>query len=86
MEERDPRTVVIELPVAMPSWNRLLAVNHFTRKKIRKLSHQIVKDAASGKDSDEWVIKAYLAEIRPSAKNKAAAAAAKRKRVRNAKK
>ncbi len=86
MEERNPRTVVIELPVALPSWNRLLANNRFQNKAIRHLMHEIVSDAVSGKVTPEWILKDYLARIRPSKKNKTAAAKAKRKHAQNAKK
>ncbi len=75
--------VEITLPVALPSWNRLLSVTHFTRKKIRKLVHQIVEDAVEGKETPEWILKEYMSQIRPSKKNKVAAAKAKRKHARS---
>lgn len=35
-------SVVVEVPVKMPSWNYLLAMNRFKRAKVRHLIHQLV--------------------------------------------
>lgn len=32
----------IELPIPMPTWNRILAMQHFERMKLRDLIHQFV--------------------------------------------
>lgn len=35
-------SVVVEVPVKMPSWNYLLAMNRFKRAKVRHLVHRLV--------------------------------------------
>lgn len=34
--------VVVEIPVALPTWNCLLAADHWKRKRIRDAVHEIV--------------------------------------------
>ena len=55
MSKRKP--ITIELPIAMPTWNRLLANNRFQNKAIRHLIHEIVDDAVYGRDTNEWMLK-----------------------------
>jgi hypothetical protein len=42
LSELPAGSVVVEVPVKMPSWNYLLAMNRFKRAKVRHLLHQLV--------------------------------------------
>jgi hypothetical protein len=41
------KTLVIVLPFKLPTWNALLAMNHWARKKERDRIHKAVSDAVS---------------------------------------
>lgn len=41
-QEEIKQCLTIELPVPMPTWNRILAMHHFERKKLRDLVHKFV--------------------------------------------
>jgi hypothetical protein len=75
--------MTIELPIALPTWNRLLAMHHWQRKKLRDLIHLFVCiSIAYGKDWPTWMeyqgkrylteslLQEYLQMIRPSSSNK----------------
>ena len=78
-----PRVEVIELPIPMPSWNRLLAMNHFVRMKCRNLIHQFVSDSITSENdsststtcqskqsSTDLFMLEYLQTIRPNESRK----------------
>ena len=77
------REVKIELPVPLPSWNRVLSMHPYQRKKLRDLLHEMVELKSEGEEVGELCVREYMVMIRPSAKNKkalsAARSAAKRK-------
>lgn len=71
----------IELPIPMPTWNRILAMHPMVRKKLRDYIHVFVKAALmpqwperiefDGKLRDtDTLVAEYIAVIRPSKKNK----------------
>lgn len=57
--------LVLELPIPLPTWNRILAMHHWERKKLRDLIHEITRRAVSGERSNEIMIQQYLKLIRP---------------------
>lgn len=66
----EPDQLVIVLPFAMPTWNRILQMQHFERMKLRHFIHQFVSASVCStciglKEAAEFM---YL--IRPSKKNK----------------
>lgn len=71
--------MIIELPFPLPTWNRLLAMNHWERKKCRDLIHRMtcisIQSGVGLPTSTEYQRKQpsmelcrleYLAMIRPS--------------------
>lgn len=75
--------LVIVLPLPLPTWNRLLAMHHWERKKCRDLLHLFVAiSIAYGKDWPTWMEyqgkrywteslkQDYLQTIRPSSSGK----------------
>lgn len=61
----------IVLPVAMPTWNRVLAMHPYERKKLRDMLHKIVADSVNGVDQTELEALEYLQCIRPNKTRKA---------------
>lgn len=86
VEKRDDRTsakLEIELPIPMPSWNRLIAMHFWERKKCRDLIHAFVLHFCTPENesltlityqgkprSMVWLQQAYLGTIRPSTSRK----------------
>lgn len=79
----EPETLVIELPIPMPTWNRILQMQHFERMKLRHLLHQFVctstidarglqtsTDSASKPSSTVLLRLEYFATIRPNKSRK----------------
>ncbi len=79
----EPR--VIEIPIPMPTWNRILQMQHFERMKLRHLIHQFVStsittgsdsltptDSASRQSSTDLLLLEYLQAIRPNKSRKLA--------------
>jgi len=62
--------VKIEIPIVLPSWNRVLAINHWGKKKFRDLTDRIVKDMVAGEEPSDLLLKEYIYLCRPSQKNK----------------
>lgn len=82
---RPKRSFVLSLPVPMPTWNRLLAMNPWERKRVRDLLHQFVSLSVTfGNDwptlmvyqgkqcSTASLIQRYLRTIRPSTSKRSA--------------
>ncbi len=82
MEDRCQR-LDVELPIPMPTWNRILAMQHFERMKLRDLIHQFVSlslthergwltrtDSASKQHSMLLLEQTYLQTIRPNKSRK----------------
>ena len=78
-ESRPLRSLTVELPIALPTWNQLLGMNRWKRKKVRDLIHHAVFiSIASGNDwpmqtvyqgkqrSTDSFITEYYQTIRPS--------------------
>jgi hypothetical protein len=66
------RTEVVEyvLPMPLVTWNRVLSMHHYQRKKLRDLTDMIVEAVVNDTEVDElWVLE-YMAISRPSKKNK----------------
>jgi len=63
----------MEIQIPMPTWNRVLSMHHYERKKLRDMIHGFVEQSVTGKINKELSIDKYLSVIRPSEKNKAAA-------------
>jgi hypothetical protein len=71
----------IELPIPMPTWNRILAMQHFERMKLRHLIHHFISLAIAGwpdvSDYDgkardtSFLVLEYMQLIRPNKKRKA---------------
>lgn len=79
--KRNKRSIVIELPIVLPSWNRILAINHWGKRKICDLTDRIVKQVIDKGEVDEYLEKEYTYQCRPSKKNRnAVTSARKRKR------
>ena len=79
--------LTIELPVPMPTWNRILAMHHWQRMELRHLLHLFVSLSATfGNDwptstvyqgkrqSTDLLLLEYLQTIRPSKSRKSAIA------------
>jgi hypothetical protein len=77
------RTFTIVLPFKLPTWNQLLAMNHWQRKKVRNWIHDaVLRCIHEGKDSQtqtEQVLKLsltgselqeYLSMIQPNSSKK----------------
>lgn len=77
----------ITLPVPMPTWNRILAMHHWERMKLRHLMHLFVSlSCTHGSDWPIWtvfqskrrltalLVQEYLQTIRPSKSRKSAIA------------
>lgn len=73
----------VELPVPLPTWNRMLAMHHWERKKLRDLLHKFVSlSLAHGTDwptvtdyqgkpcSTDLLIAEYFLMIRPNKSRK----------------
>lgn len=60
----------IVLPIPLPTWNRLLAMNYWARKQARDMIHSFVRCAVSKQGISDFQIINYMEIIRPSAKNK----------------
>jgi hypothetical protein len=60
----------IHLPFPLPTWNRLLACNHWQRRKIRHFIHDFVQTILSGGDITDKDLEEYDKSIRPKAKKK----------------
>ena len=73
------KTVKIEVPIVLPSWNRVLAINHWGKKKFRDLTDRIVKDVVEGREANDLLLKEYIYLCRPSQKNKNAVASARKR-------
>jgi len=61
--------VVVE-DFAVPSWNRVLAMHEMTRMRCRKLIHNIVAEAISGRYPTDLALLEYEVINRPTAKRK----------------
>ena len=77
--KRNKRSIVIELPIVLPSWNRILAINLWQKKKLRDLTDRIVKQVVDKGEVDEHLEMEYLYQCRPSKKNRNAAANARKR-------
>lgn len=77
------KSLVIELPIPMPTWNRILGMGIWERKKLRDLIHEYVSrslttesdssiqmDSPSKRLSMELFDLTYLQTIRPSKSRK----------------
>jgi hypothetical protein len=86
----ESKTLVIELPFPMPTWNRVLAMQHFQRAKMRTLLHRLVSiyiplERASlipmasviNTQSTSLLIAELLKMIRPSTSSKSRSAKSK---------
>ena len=75
----------IELPIPMPTWNRILAMHHWERMKLRHLLHLFVSlSITHGSDWPTWtdfqgkrqltelLLLDYLQTIRPNKSRKSA--------------
>lgn len=75
--------LTIELPVPMPTWNRILAMQHFERMKLRDLIHKFVSlshihgsdwptstDYQGKQQSTDLLKLEYLQAIRPNKSRK----------------
>ena len=73
------KTLTIILPFPLPTWNRILAMHHWERKKFRDLTDQLVSrfipkgtDArtqtahALSTSSTVWLVLEYYKMIRPN--------------------
>lgn len=76
--KRNKKSIVIEVPIVLPSWNRVLAINHWGKKKFRDLTDRIVQQVVDKGEVDEYLEKEFLYLCRPSTKNKNAAASARK--------
>lgn len=78
---RRRKKIVVE--AVLPSWNRVLNMNRFQRKKLRDIADKLVAAAVKGKQPTEVEVAEWTLMIRPSIKNKkalnVARSAAKRK-------
>ena len=87
--------IVIEIPVPMPTWNRLLAMHPWERKKCRDLIHLFVSlsithgpdwptltDYQGKQQSTDLLKMEYLQTIRPNKSRKSAISKAKAERRR----
>lgn len=85
-----PRRIEIELPIPLPTWNRVLAMHHWERMDCRHLIHLFVSASIRyGSDwptqmewrgsmrSTDWLLAKYSQTIRPSKSSKSALAKAK---------
>lgn len=77
--KRNKRSIVINLPIVLPSWNRILAINLWQKKKLRDLTDRIVRQVIDKGDVDEHLEMEYTYTCRPSQKNKNAAANARKR-------
>lgn len=81
----EDRCLEIEIPLPMPTWNRILAMQHFERMKLRDLIHTFVSLSAThgsdwptstdyqGKRQSTDLLKLeYLQTIRPNKSRKSA--------------
>lgn len=66
----------IELPFPLPTWNRILAMHHWERKKLRDQIHQMVTCVVAGRGVSQGQLEEYDRMIRPKAKPKRRAASA----------
>lgn len=77
--------ITIVLPFPLPTWNRVLAMHHWQRKKLRDALHELVciftpigKDSLTPMEyqrkllSTESLRQEYYLMIRPSSSNKSA--------------
>ena len=84
------------LPVALPTWNRVLAMNHWQRKKLRDLTDKFVSmciregidsliamERVSSTPKMQSLIVAYYEMIRPTSSQKALAKRKKRSKGKN---
>ena len=78
--KKTPSTVKIEIPVVLPSWNRVLAINHWGKRKFCDLTDRIVKDVVNGKEPNDLLLREYIYLCRPSQKNRNAVANARKKK------
>lgn len=62
--------LIIELPVALPTWNRVLAMHPQERKKLRHLMHLFVQLAVDKQSPSQLELAEYGALIRPSKSSK----------------
>ena len=80
----------IEIPLPMPTWNRILAMHHWERVKLRHLLHLFVSlSITHGSDWPTWTVfqgkrrsmdllkLEYLQTIRPNKSRKSAIAKAR---------
>ena len=68
----EPRKIMeVKLPIALPTWNRLLACNHWQRRKIRHFVHDFVCKVLDGEQITDEELAEYDKAIRPKAKKKA---------------
>ena len=51
--KRNKKSIVIEVPIVLPSWNRVLAINHWGKKKFRDLTDRIVQQVVDKGEVDE---------------------------------
>ena len=75
--------LIVVLPIPLPTWNRILAMNRWQRKKLRDFLHHAVSISIQyGEDwptlmefqekqrSTDWFMQEYLKMIRPSTSKK----------------
>lgn len=60
---KNQRAITLVLPFKLPTWNRLLAMNHWERKKVRHWLHDFVCAALQGVNDSETLTDVVL---RPS--------------------
>jgi hypothetical protein len=78
------RTEVVEyvLPMPLVTWNRVLSMHHYQRKKLRDLTDMIVEAVVNDTEVDEIWVMEYMAISRPSKKNRKALSDARLARKR----
>ncbi len=67
-EQQAKRQTTIRLPFPLPTWNRLLSMHYWERKKCRDLIHEAVYIVVNKKDIRLWDEIKYMELIRPKAK------------------
>ena len=59
------REITIELPIPLPTWNRLLAMHPWERKKCRDMIHSFVGKVVRGENISQLELEKYDRLIRP---------------------
>lgn len=62
------KNLKIVLPFPLPTWNRLLSMNQWERKKLRDWIHESIRRVVNNEKISELELKQYDALIRPKKK------------------